>query len=70
MDLRAAVLRTVRASGMRPYVWAVEVAGLPKSTFRSLMLTGTATGRTLAKLQAAGVAVASRKLIASLDTAA
>jgi hypothetical protein len=70
MSLRTAVERTIRASGMRPYVWAVEVAGLPKSTFRTLMLRNTASGATLAKLQAAGVNVSSRKLIASLLGAA
>lgn len=69
MDLRAAVRRAIKASGLRPYTWAVSVAKLPKSTFRSLMLTGTCSGATLAALQRAGVRVADKKLIASLSAA-
>jgi hypothetical protein len=66
MTLRQAVKRTIKSSGMRPYTWAQDVADIPKSTFRDLMRDGTCTGRTLAKLQKAGVEVATRKLIDSL----
>lgn len=64
-----AVDRVVRASGLAPLRWAKERAGLPKSTFRDLRRTGTASGRTLAKLSKAGVPIANKKLIESLDRA-
>lgn len=68
MDLRIAVRRAIKASGLKPYAWAVR-AKIPKSTYRSLMLTGTCAGATLAALQRAGVVVADKKLIASLSAA-
>ena len=67
MDLRTNIRRAIKASGLRPYTWAETVAGLRKSTFRGVMRSGTATGRTLALLQRAGVLIANRKVIASLD---
>lgn len=70
MDLRKAVTRAIKASGLKPFQWAERVAKLPKSTFRTLMETGTATGHTLAQLQRAGVKVADRRVIASLERAA
>jgi hypothetical protein len=68
MNLRAAVTKVVKASGLKPLRWAQD-AGIPKSTFRDLMRDGTASGRTLAKLQAAGVTIADRSVIRSLDAA-
>jgi hypothetical protein len=56
----------VKRSGLKPLVWAQRRAEIPKSTFRDLMRTGTCSGRTLAKLQKAGVPVADRRLIDSL----
>lgn len=65
--LPIAVARAIRASGLRPTRWATDVADLPPPTFRELMKNGTCNGRTLAKLQKAGVRVANRDLIESLD---
>lgn len=70
MTLKVVVERSIRRSGLKPAEWARNVAGIPKSTFRDLMRTGTTSGRTLARLQAAGVLIANRKVIASLDVAA
>lgn len=69
MGLRAVVTRAARSRRLTPLQWGVRVAGLPKSTVRDLLRSGTASGRTLAKLQKAGAVVADRRLIASLDAA-
>lgn len=69
MTLLAAVDQAIRKTGLKPHGWAQTIAKLPKSTFRDLRRTGTCSGRTLAKLQRAGVRVADRGVIDSLDAA-
>lgn len=67
MDLRASIRRQIKASGLKPYQWAVAKE-LSKSTFRDVMRTGRASGRTLAKLVRAGVEL-DKKAISALDAA-
>lgn len=69
MNLRTLIQKQVKDSGLKPYQWAVA-KGLSKSTFRDVMRTGRASGRTLRKLQDAGITVADRRVIASLDRTA
>lgn len=70
MTLKIAVERAIEKSGLKPIEWAKSRAKIPKSTFLDIVKTGTASGRNLAKLQAAGVVVADRRVIASLAPAA
>lgn len=66
MNLRQAVEKAIAKSGLTRQEWA-EKLRLSGATLHDLMKNGTASGRTLAKLQRGGVEIADKKLIESLD---
>ena len=67
--LAQATKRTIEKSGLTRAGFALK-AGLSQRCLYEVLAGEPVTGATLARLQRAGVAVADRRLIASLDQAA
>jgi transposase len=68
MKLTNAVRVAIKQSGLSQSEWA-QRHGFSGATLHDLLRKGTCSGRTLAALQRAGVVVANKKLIDSLDAA-
>lgn len=67
MTIRDAIDRAIRRSGFpSDKHWALA-KGISVSTLHDIKRRGTATGANLAKLQKAGVTIARKDVIASLD---